>query len=742
MLQGGALNRSSGAGSTATSISLASDGINPYAAWTEYVRTFTAQGDTATPPQVYVSYWNGSGWIPIGGSLNVVTTDWATDACITYFNGQPYAAWTERTQTGNAQLYVANWNGSTWNLVGAGALNQGGVNGWAFHPSLVTDSTNTNLYIAWVEQTSLGKKAQVYVAQLISGAWTLLGSGLNADPVQGSAQRASLAVYNGQPVVAWGEVDFTGLRQVYVAQWGGTNWNVLPGPTLSDTTPPSKPTSLIASTSSSSQINLIWAGSTDIVGVTGYNVYRNGIRAASVTTGTSYSDTGLNPSTTYTYTVAAYDAAGNVSPQSTSASATTLSNGGPTVSITAPTSGSTVAGTITVSANATASLGMASVQFQIDGVNLGSAITGPGPTYSTSWNTTTATNSSHTITAIATDSANNTASVSLSVTVNNAAGLLISNVSAGSISSTGATITWTTNVPASSQVAYGTTASYGSMTTLDPTLVNAHSVTLSGLSASTTYHYQVLSQDSSGDMAASPDSTFTTSTAGLQTWLQIQANSSEVSGTQNGSIVTPTVTPSGFMGAVAQNGIGSVNFTPSQGSNGVYFLNCCKNTNNAYFKFVGATVGNIFNVTQGQITFTLQSRYSYAQRQATAASPRYTFDVRDTTTTHQFSFLTQVIKGLQFNYTVGGQGYVYYVPPGTEDTLFGNGVALNVTITWSSGGVNLYLNGALAKSSAYNIPTPSWSSTSVFDFGAYEYSTFGGYDGSDDTISNFMVSAP
>jgi chitodextrinase len=89
-----------------------------------------------------------------------------------------------------------------------------------------------------------------------------------------------------------------------------------------DTTPPSTPTNLTATAVSSSQIDLSWSASTDNVGVTGYKVYRGGSQIAT-TTSTTYSDTGLTPSTTYTYTVTAYDAAGNTSTQSSPASATT-----------------------------------------------------------------------------------------------------------------------------------------------------------------------------------------------------------------------------------------------------------------------------------------------------------------------------------------------------------------------------------------------------------------------------------
>jgi len=65
-----------------------------------------------------------------------------------------------------------------------------------------------------------------------------------------------------------------------------------------------------------------WTSSTDNVGVTGYKVYRGGAQMTTVS-GTSYQNTGASPSTTYTYTVAGYDAAGNTSAQASSASATT-----------------------------------------------------------------------------------------------------------------------------------------------------------------------------------------------------------------------------------------------------------------------------------------------------------------------------------------------------------------------------------------------------------------------------------
>jgi chitodextrinase len=94
----------------------------------------------------------------------------------------------------------------------------------------------------------------------------------------------------------------------------------------SDTTPPSVPTNLTATATSSSQINLSWSASTDNVGVVGYKIYRNGSYLKSITSGTSTSDTGLSPSTQYCYKVSAYDAANKESGQSSQSCATTSTN--------------------------------------------------------------------------------------------------------------------------------------------------------------------------------------------------------------------------------------------------------------------------------------------------------------------------------------------------------------------------------------------------------------------------------
>ncbi|MWC29605.1 fibronectin type III domain-containing protein [Paenibacillus sp. MMS18-CY102] len=95
-----------------------------------------------------------------------------------------------------------------------------------------------------------------------------------------------------------------------------------------DTTAPSVPANLNSPAKTSNSISLSWTASTDNVGVTGYEVLKGGAVIATVT-GTSFTDTGLNANTAYTYAVRAKDAAGNVSANSSSLTITTSTGSNP-----------------------------------------------------------------------------------------------------------------------------------------------------------------------------------------------------------------------------------------------------------------------------------------------------------------------------------------------------------------------------------------------------------------------------
>ncbi|MFE5258602.1 cellulase family glycosylhydrolase [Streptomyces coelicoflavus] len=79
---------------------------------------------------------------------------------------------------------------------------------------------------------------------------------------------------------------------------------------------PSTPVGVKSTARSSTSITLAWTASTDNAAVTGYEVYRGATKVGTAATPT-FTDTGLTPGTTYSYTVRARDAAGNLSPAST-----------------------------------------------------------------------------------------------------------------------------------------------------------------------------------------------------------------------------------------------------------------------------------------------------------------------------------------------------------------------------------------------------------------------------------------
>ncbi|MBX4200052.1 PQQ-dependent sugar dehydrogenase [Candidatus Parcubacteria bacterium] len=194
--------------------------------------------------------------------------------------------------------------------------------------------------------------------------------------------------------------------------------------------PPSTPTGLSASAISSSQINLSWTDTS--ADELGFRIERktgaSGVYGEIATVGAniaSYQNiSGLSASTTYAYRVRSYNNGGN-SAYSNEATSTTRAAVGdttpPTVTLTAPLNSTIVSGTNTlVTATASDNVGVVGVQFLLDGTNLGAEDT--SSPYSMTWNTTTATNGAHTVSARARDTAGNaTVSVVANVNVDNQA---------------------------------------------------------------------------------------------------------------------------------------------------------------------------------------------------------------------------------------------------------------------------------------------------------------------------------
>lgn len=111
-------------------------------------------------------------------------------------------------------------------------------------------------------------------------------------------------------------------KQITITVNGNSNKIYALKKTAGDTEAPTVPGNVTAVLVGSAGAQISWNPSTDNVGVTGYEVYRDDVLLTTVTT-TSYQDTNLQPNTTYAYTVKAKDAAGNVSGPSDPATVTT-----------------------------------------------------------------------------------------------------------------------------------------------------------------------------------------------------------------------------------------------------------------------------------------------------------------------------------------------------------------------------------------------------------------------------------
>lgn len=202
-----------------------------------------------------------------------------------------------------------------------------------------------------------------------------------------------------------------GSTTVTVARLSGCTVTTTP-PAPVDTTAPTAPGSLAVSLVGTTA-NLTWTASTDAVGVTGYRVWRNGTALAGTVAGTTFADSGL-ASGSYTYTVTAVDAAGNLSGASNSASVTVASTP-PPADTTAPSAPVLTVVLVGTTANLSWTAGTDNVAVT------GYTINRNGVFHTTSLNTfyngTNLTPGTYTYTVAATDGAGNVSPVSNNVSV-------------------------------------------------------------------------------------------------------------------------------------------------------------------------------------------------------------------------------------------------------------------------------------------------------------------------------------
>jgi chitodextrinase len=290
-----------------------------------------------------------------------------------------------------------------------------------------------------------------------------------------------------------------------------TNFTITAGST--DTVAPTAPT-LTASGTTQTTTNLAWSGATDAVGVTGYDVFKDGVLLGS-TAATSYAVSGLTNSTTYVFTVKAKDAAGNISVASNAVSVTTLSPAPDTTAPTAPVlsaSGTTFTATNLSWSGAADNVAVTGYDVYKDGVLLGS-------TSSTSYGVSGLTAStSYAFNVRAKDAAGNISVDSNTVNVTtptpDTTAPTAPTLSASGTTTTTTNLSWsgaTDNVAVTGYDVYRNGSLLGSTT-------SATTYAVSGLTASTIYTFNVKAKDAAGNVSSNSNTVSVTTLANTVTY--------------------------------------------------------------------------------------------------------------------------------------------------------------------------------------------------------------------------------
>lgn len=329
-------------------------------------------------------------------------------------------------QPGNASMLIMSFtntganNGGTNGSGGIGATASGSASSGA--PAVILNTTKNNSLVIGV-----GHDWDASIARTIGPSQTLLhqafGNGGSTSWMQrynGTAAAAGTSITLNDPAPSDDRYNFTAAEII------PSGSNITPNPSP-DTTPPTVAITSPANGSTQTGTITITANASDNVAVAGVTFKLDGSNLGGEITSAPYSAT-LNTSNltngSHSLTAVARDTSNN-----TAASAAvnitvnntviTTDTTPPTVTTTSPANGSTVSGNVSLSATASdPDDAVASVQFRIDGNNVGSGLT--SSPYQLNWDSTSVSNGSHSLTALATDSHGNSAtSASIAITVSN-----------------------------------------------------------------------------------------------------------------------------------------------------------------------------------------------------------------------------------------------------------------------------------------------------------------------------------
>jgi hypothetical protein len=216
---GGGISDNSG-DSGQPSVAVAPDG-RPYVAW---------EDKSSGNDEIYLRRWSGSSWEEVGagsatgGGISNSSSNTETPSLAIAPDGTPYIAWSD-ARGGNMEIYVRRWSGSSWEEVGTGSASGGGISddsGDSSLPSIAVAPDGTP-YVAW-NDGSAGNLATIYIRRWNGSSWQEVGAGsASGQGISGSVYSGwpSVAVApDGRPYVAWHHTS-GGDYEIYVRRWEG-----------------------------------------------------------------------------------------------------------------------------------------------------------------------------------------------------------------------------------------------------------------------------------------------------------------------------------------------------------------------------------------------------------------------------------------------------------------------------------------------------------------------------------------
>lgn len=209
---GGGISNNSG-NSEGISIVLDTSGY-PVVAWDD---------DSSGNDEIYIKRWNGSSWVEIGagsatGSGISNTAGGSHIPSVAIYQGNPIVTW----QEGAGIVYVRRWNGSSW--INVGSPFGGSI---AYGPKIAVDGAGDPV-VAWENYN--GSNYQLYVRKWNGSSWVEMGSGsasgggISSVPYPYNAEWPQIAIDgSGNPIVVW--VDGrSGDKETYIKRWNGSSW--------------------------------------------------------------------------------------------------------------------------------------------------------------------------------------------------------------------------------------------------------------------------------------------------------------------------------------------------------------------------------------------------------------------------------------------------------------------------------------------------------------------------------------